>query len=372
MACFGPGVSTDALRSAAASNAVAANIPRIHAHELHVSDRGARYAGSVGTGLEIFFTRSLCDMVDPTGPIVAAAAANDPASKEAIKVASEIVSDLVRPSSQVIGRHWAGRLEDWLESRNARRVLRLAKERVDRKAPTDPEYQSTVTARTAAAILDGAVFADDEIMAEYLSGVLAASRDAAGSDRGQPWASLIGRMSSEQLRLHFVIYGLLRRFLEGRDLTVPEVMASWLFIPFNELNPVMGWVDGDGGLVEAFYGLHREGLVASDDFHFGSVASLVLATGRAIPGHGLIVKPSRAGVGLFLWGLGQGGEGLETIANSAAELSLVEAESPISAITTASLVEQLPLFSPDYPKPRRSSAGDGQRQQPSKKRKKRK
>lgn len=305
-------------------------------------------------------------MVDSIGPFVAAASADDPGSKEAVKVAGAIVSDLVRPTAKIVGKHWASRVEDWLESRNARRVLELAKKRVDRSSsPSEPG--SAVSMRTASAILDGAVFADDEIMAEYLSGVMAAAREPDASDRGQPWASLISRLSTDQLRLHFVIYSLLRRFLAGKKLSVFEIANAQIYVPFSELNPVMGWTDGDGGLGEAFYGLHRERLVGDDDFFFGPAGMLSEVTGRRISDHGLLVKPSRAGVGLYLWGMGQGGANLDVLTRTDLDLSLVDADDPAREIRTASLVEELPPSVNSRPTTGPSpKAKTGQRKQPKK------
>ncbi|MGO4104247.1 hypothetical protein AB4Y63_09880 [Leifsonia sp. YAF41] len=274
-------------------------------------------------------------MVDPITLIPSALNA-DAAGAASAKVAATIVEDLVRPSAQVVGRHWANRVEDWVESSNARRVLKLAARRVNSTQPSNRAAEGAVAARVAAAILDGAVFAENEIAAEYLSGVLASSRSEDRNDRGQPWAALVSRLSSDQIRLHFIIYRLLRKLLLGKDMNIMVLSYSWIYIPFRELNEAMCWPEGDDtGFTQAFYGLHREGLVAPADFWFGPPEMIYEVTGTSVPEPGLVVTPSRAGLGLFLWGLGHGDLKLEAVIDRKVALDLVAAEDPSTRISGA-------------------------------------
>jgi hypothetical protein len=48
---------------------------------------------------------------------------------------------------------------------------------------------------------------DNEVLVEYLSGVLASSRTSDGQDdSGISWSSLLSTMSSVQIRAHFLLY----------------------------------------------------------------------------------------------------------------------------------------------------------------------
>jgi hypothetical protein len=56
--------------------------------------------------------------------------------------------------------------------------------------------------------------ADEDIVVEYVSGVLASSRTEEGrDDRGVGWSSPVARMSCDQLRLHYVLYSNARAVL---------------------------------------------------------------------------------------------------------------------------------------------------------------
>jgi hypothetical protein len=68
--------------------------------------------------------------------------------------------------------------------------------------------------RAAELILREAMVADSGIVADYLGGVLASARSD-GSDDAVAWTSLIGRMSSSELLLHYVLYAGIRRSALG-------------------------------------------------------------------------------------------------------------------------------------------------------------
>lgn len=274
--------------------------------------------------------------VEP-GAVVAAqiVKAAGPVLDHAAKEATSVGARLLGPLADVIGADWASRYSE----RNITRIARLAESRVS-------QNEDAIPPRVAAAVFEAGAFADDEFVAEYLSGVLASSRNANDrSDRGIGWTALVSRLSSEELRLHFIIYSVARRSLRGRDLSVAGVCATQLYLPFRELNSAMGWGEsdvGDSTFTETFYGIHREGLVGATNFFFGPQMVLEDASQARIPGHGLLVMPSRAGIGLYLWGLGAGGRSLETIIDEEAGLELVEASDLSLRVAGGCAVSDLP------------------------------
>lgn len=82
--------------------------------------------------------------------------------------------------------------------------------RVERAADVKNDGQPlTINHRVAFKALTEASITDDEVVADYLGGVLAASEP--NDDAGAAIVALIGRLSSQQLRLHYLIYREFRR-----------------------------------------------------------------------------------------------------------------------------------------------------------------
>lgn len=67
--------------------------------------------------------------------------------------------------------------------------------------------------RVAYKVLTEAAFNDDEVVSDYLGGVLAASTH--GDDRASAVVATIARLSAEQLKLHYVIYRAVAQLLPG-------------------------------------------------------------------------------------------------------------------------------------------------------------
>lgn len=95
------------------------------------------------------------------------------------------------------GSRWATALEN--RHSDVRRVAELADAR--------GRGAGAIPARVAESVLQSAQFAKSEFVAEYLSGILASSRTPDGhDDRGISWTRLISQLSSDQVRMHYVLY----------------------------------------------------------------------------------------------------------------------------------------------------------------------
>ncbi|WP_162564347.1 MULTISPECIES: hypothetical protein [Microbacterium] len=139
-------------------------------------------------------------MSDPISGVAigALAKAADSTSAEAAKTAGGLLTRLLGPSADVIGNGWA----DSIRRRNTARVLEKAVKKVEAHG-----HHDNASLRLVASTLAASEFADNEIVAEYLSGVLASGAAEGGADdSGLQWTAMISRLSSLQLRAHFAIY----------------------------------------------------------------------------------------------------------------------------------------------------------------------
>lgn len=146
--------------------------------------------------------------------------------------------------------------------------------------------------RIAYNALREAALTDDEIASDYLGGVLAAS--GPNDDSGAAIVALIGRLSSHDLLMHYVIYRELRRVWPGPPLPlynheaarqakirIPNADLQRLF-PGAEIGVVFGTV---------LPTLAREGLIVAYSWD---------------PADALTATPTGLGASLFLWGHGIG------------------------------------------------------------------
>ncbi|WP_146245793.1 MULTISPECIES: DUF4393 domain-containing protein [unclassified Curtobacterium] len=248
-------------------------------------------------------------MVEPGAVAGAVARATDEAAAEGAKVAGNLLTRLLGPSADVVGADWAEKLR----RHNLERLLKKTQTHADRDGASEPGF---ATPRLAASTFEVAQYADEEIISEYLSGVLSSSRNpTGGNDSGIPWSAIISRMSSDQLKLHYLIYSSCREDLIqlGKDkanqlhqtdilLATEDVFAR---LELNRANFYR--------LSDAIDGLMREGLIDSTfGYAFGPIA--VLAEQQRKYGNslaadfasGIRLSISIHGIRLFLWGLGRG------------------------------------------------------------------
>lgn len=280
--------------------------------------------------------------MDPITPGVAgaveAARATDPFAAEAAKVSSSLLESLLGPSAEVIGQEWADRLR----RRNMTRLLARTEKHV--AGSPDPGY---VRPRAAASAFEAAQFADDEIVTEYLSGVLATGRHPdGGDDGGIPWSSLIARLSSVQLRIHFVLYSNFRQVFRGdADRTrLFDFPMGPIAIPLVELVAAAGLVPDEliwSRVNDALVGLKQEDLIGG--FAYGDREFFNKRQGTAkyrwekerrleTPFEPLLeVSATPVGVKLFMWGLGYGQHADSAYVDPNFAFDLVE---PVEGVST--------------------------------------
>ena len=253
-------------------------------------------------------------------PIIlgAVAKAGEVSMKVADSAAKEtggLLSRLLGPSADVLGQDWAERLRQ----KNMSRLLNKTEKHAEGK--TDPGWAQP---RVANAVFEAAQYANDEIVTDYLSGVLASARaPEGGADDALPWSALVSRLSALQLRAHYVIYLNLRQLLRAND-TVTRLYqfpSRAVAFPMSTFLQAVG-LDPEGDdfdrMSDALFGLRQEDLI--DDFAYGSrdfftehdrkerqefkfLAHRKLETPFE---EVLQINFSNFGVQFFLWGLGFG------------------------------------------------------------------
>lgn len=187
----------------------------------------------------------------------------DPAAVEAI-IGGAAGLKVFGPSLDIVGR----RLEQMTEAgaSNVGRVLQNAARKVDPNAP-----RSIPNARVLKAVIEESEVAEDSMLVEYLGGVLASARSGVGrDDRAAVVAAQIGRLSSYQLRLHYMLCSAARSALHRHALLAGNEIHTMqgipLFLSAGALKSCFGLHDQelqeyDGILSHALHGLSAESLV---------------------------------------------------------------------------------------------------------------
>lgn len=179
------------------------------------------------------------------------------AATEAAKAGGGVLSRLLGPTADEMG----AQLQEWYRRKNVERVAR----RAEAKAGTGTA--GSIPLRVAAEVFEKAQWADDQFVSEYLSGVLASSRTPGGKDdRGVTWTALVGRLSADQLRLHYIVYREIRRLGSGLDYdTLTEALNKPIVFNSTALVAAMGFplsIASANRTLEAAYGLSAEDLTA--------------------------------------------------------------------------------------------------------------
>lgn len=175
-----------------------------------------------------------------------------------------VLSRLLGPTADEMGTQ----LAEWYKRKNVERVAR----RAEAKAHTGTE--GAIPPRVAADIFDKAQWADDEFVAEYLSGVLASARTEDGlDDSAIAWTALVGRLPSFQLRLHYTLYATARHLMSGLSLALVNDLEVSIYVPLIDLLKTVVGEDSFSDqrarhfadqFNQAIPNLEREGLLKSE------------------------------------------------------------------------------------------------------------
>ena len=211
----------------------------------------------------------------------------------------DIIIKVLGPTADYIGeslRNVVGKSADNLGS-----IFDNAHKKLGDKA----EKTGAVPPRVLKGVLTEGVFCDDSLTAEYFGGVLASSKsEISRDDRGVYFNALISRLSTYQIRSHYVFYRILKNLYDGNDLNIgTDSMRMTFFVPIIVYVKALDFVEDEEKekfsvlLDHAMVGLHNEGLCK---YSMGSKAHLQKQH-KTISEDGIIFHPTCLGIELFHW-----------------------------------------------------------------------
>lgn len=235
------------------------------------------------------------------------------------------------PVIEAGGRALVGRVSDRLDS-----FLRRVKERA-------PDQPLDFDDRMAIKILQEVGTVDDEVLTDYLGGVLLSSSEDHRKDQGTSVLATVAGLSTMQIRGHYAIYTAYRRLLLGQEVN---------FYHSGETAPLSMFVDQDEFFASVAVdperpptphptphvtrGLAQAGLL--ENLFGGSEASMLRDFGLSDAERaGFVVRPSPLGAELFLWG--HGADALDARALTSPDVRLHDLLAKPPALDSARLVK---------------------------------
>jgi hypothetical protein len=224
----------------------------------------------------------------------------------AILGAREIIQKILGPTADYIGQE----LRNYTEkgAKNLKNIFTKAEE----KLGPDIERPGKVPPKVLKGILTEGYYCEDQIGAEYFGGVLASSRSEVGrDDRGTYFISLLGRMSTYQIRAHYIFYSTFRRVYQGVDKNLglsEEREKMKIFIPIKSFFAGMIFTSGEDTssiIPHIMNGLCKEELIG-DTWISASRSLIKEKFGIDVNLDGILFVPSAIGCELFIWAYGLG------------------------------------------------------------------
>lgn len=229
---------------------------------------------------------------------------------------AKLVEKLLGPTAEYIG----GGFQSWTEQRvnNVSAIFESAQMKLGDKI----EEPEVIPPRVLKEVLDKGSFCSDPLTAEYFGGVLASSRSKISrDDRGASWSSLVARLSSYQVRSHYIFYRGIHDSFIGQDFqfNMDDRSKLAVLIPYSSYFAAMEFTSDEmkqisSILNHAFFGLDKEDLIKN--FFYGDGDELKKRRPQnfepPVEG-GILVTPSALGCQLFLWAHGYGSSDLGSI-----------------------------------------------------------
>jgi len=228
----------------------------------------------------------------------------------------KLVEKMLGPTAEYIG---VG-IRNWTERRvnNVANIFVKAREKLGSRI----EEPGAIPPRVLKEILDEGSFCDDPLTAEYFGGVLASSRsNVSRDDRGASWSSLVARLSTYQIRSHFLVYRAIYDRFRGQDFqfNMDDRKELTVFLPYSSYFRSMEFSKTEMSQIvsllnHSFFGLTKEDLIETFVYGKGNDLKKLIGSDLEPPEEGGIwVTPSALGVELFLWVHGQGNLALSAL-----------------------------------------------------------
>lgn len=223
-------------------------------------------------------------------------------------------------------------IRDFAEKRveNLKNIFNKAAEKL--KGSFNPN--SSVPPRVLRCIIDDGSYIDNELAAEYFSGVLASSKSTISrDDRAITFLRILNSMSNYEIRMHYILYRTYRElFIDSPtfSLSKSDVAAKCLvFIPGDSLINALAIEEGEeiNQIIEhTIPGLVNRGLVGIN-YRYGGEEWMKEAN-QKFNGPGLLTCPSLLGAQLFLAAHGYIATSGNSLCNSKLKLSDLDGIGP--------------------------------------------
>lgn len=219
---------------------------------------------------------------------------------------AKILEKILGPTADYLGYQ----LKEWTEKKvkNTAAIFKNAEKKLGEKINQD----GSVPPKVLKGILNEGAWSEEELQIEYFGGVLASSRSGVKrDDRGAYFVSLISRLSTYQLRTHYILYQSLKKAFDGQEMNIGESedrAKMELFIPYstyvNSMEFSIEELDSFINLMtHSVWGLNKEDLI--DNFRYGPEDYIQNQFKDANEG-GIILQPTSLGIELFMWAYGFG------------------------------------------------------------------
>jgi len=231
---------------------------------------------------------------------------------------AKVVEKLLGPTADYLG----GELKE--VSKKAATNLSNIFKNFQQKVGEEINKPGAVPPRVLKGILTEGPWCEEELQVEYFGGVLASSRSGISrDDRGAYFTSLISRLSTYQLRTHYILYQALKKTFDGVNTNQGHsryLKQLEIFIPLQTYIESMDFIEEEIETVprlisHAFWGLVNENLISS--YFFGPPGEMnysFLKDRESYPNctfievteKGIKVTPSALGFELMMWAYGHG------------------------------------------------------------------
>ena len=221
----------------------------------------------------------------------------------AVLGSKDLLDKVLGPTAEYLGREVKGLIQKC--NLNLDNIFIKAKNKLGSRL----DEEGAVSPRVLKNILEEGKFCDDDLAAEYYGGVLASSKTNLGrDDRGIALIAIIKSISVYQLRLHYLVYYVLKKIGQkntriGID---EERVKNRVYIPYDVVLNALELSDGEDPIVissHAVSGLVRNELVGSF-YQYGPQSHLLRYFTNCPLQGGLILEPTVIGAELFLWAEG--------------------------------------------------------------------
>jgi len=218
----------------------------------------------------------------------------------------KIIEKILGPTAKYLGEQMKELAVKKIE--NITNIFKNAEQKLGDKI----NNQGGVPPKILKSILEDGAWCEETLQVEYFGGVLASSRTGISrDDRGVYFTSLISRLSTYQIRSHFVFYHIIKKLFNGQDININEG-SKWselrTFIPYNTFFDAMEFTSEEFSqlwnlLSHTIFGLDKEELIKN--FRWGNKDSIINDFPQ-VETDGILLNPTKLGIELFMWAYGYG------------------------------------------------------------------